>query len=155
MAVESRHQPQRPDMPYDSNHLRYPAPPQFTNPWDGASQVSSQNYSLTRTPTSLDTSRQLQSPGLTLPPYQSLPVASSALTPSPSLQTSFGNGAGIQAPQDLLNQQRNFTQYPTTTSAAYSTTTAGYPMELPSARTGGYAFQSEVSRRQSHPSVTS
>jgi len=146
MAVDSRHQSQLAGMPFDQ--LRYPAP-QFTNPWGTSAPVSSQVYASAQPPTTLDSSRQLQSPSLTLPPYHGMPMTSTALAPSPSLQTaSYGNSSGLQGPQDLLNQ-RGYAPYPTTTSASYQApTAAGYTLD---SRNGAFGYPSDASRRPSHP----
>jgi len=150
MAVDSRHQSQLAGLPYE-HQLRYPGP-QFTNPWGTSAPVSGQIYASSQPPTSLDSSRQLQSPSLTLPPYHGLPITTNALASSPSLQTAaYGNTTGLQGPQDLLNQ-RGYTQYPTTTSAGYQPTSAtGYTLDLPSTRNGGFGYSSDAARRPSHP----
>jgi hypothetical protein len=141
MAVDSRHQPQLAGIPYDQ--LRYA--PQFTNPWVTSAPVSGQVYASSQPPTTLDTSSQLQQrQNLTLPPYQGLPITTTALPHGSSLQTaSYGNSTGLQ---------QQYGQYPTSTSTGYQPSApTGYTLELPSNRATGFAYPQDPARRPSHP----
>jgi len=129
MAVDTRHQSQLAGLPYDQQ-LRYTSP-QFSNPWGTSAPVSGQLYASSH-PASMEPQRQ----NLTLPPYQGLPISSTAMAQSPSLQMTFGNTSALQ---------QGYAQYPTSTSTGYQAVVA------PGYSNAGFAYPGDPARRPSHP----
>jgi hypothetical protein len=141
MAVDSRQQS------HHLNGMSYGyAGPHFTNPWGSnqAGSVSSAAYASTQpTSSSLDNQSQIQQRNpLTLPPYNTLPVASTTLASGPSLLAAhYGHPANVTQPQ--------YPQYTASVSAGYQTTAPGF-INLPDNRAAAFGFAHNDARRPSH-----
>lgn len=132
MAVDNRQQSQLSSMGYD--HMRYPQPPHFTNPWVSAPPAQQQMYT-----TSV------------------APAVSAGLEQRPASIAIPYHGLAVTAPpmgQDLLS--RSYAGgYATSASPnpqSYAPTSAPYSqVEYGTAERNPYAYQQDASRRSSHP----
>jgi len=132
MAVDSRQQPQISNMGYDA--MRYPAPPQFTNPWASAPASQQQMYSTSmapNVPAGLENSAQR-------PTTIALPYSGLAVTAPPLGSDLISRGYGYPT----SSSPNNPTYAPT--SAPYSQVEYGNTERSP------YPYQ-DSSRRSSHP----
>ncbi|KAF2754164.1 hypothetical protein EJ05DRAFT_150878 [Pseudovirgaria hyperparasitica] len=148
MAVENRQQSQMAGIAYDSMRGGYTAAPHFTNPWVSAPNAAPQLYPTSLPQTSSTMSAMDSKPSM--PPYSSLP--GTAPTGIPLQQ-------GHLQSQNLLDVSQG--SYAPSYSSATSPTAAAYaPTSAPQYsadpyRGSPYAYQSDHSRRGSHPSVPS
>jgi hypothetical protein len=138
MAVDSRQQTHLNGISYGY------AAPQFTNPWGSTPGVSSATYATSAPATSLDTQPHLQRP-LTLPPYNTLPVATTLASGPSLLAGNYGHPSNVTQPQ--------YPQYTASGSAGYQPVTAPGYLNLPDNRAAGFAFSQSDARRPSHPYV--
>jgi hypothetical protein len=154
MAVDNRQQGQLTGLGYD--HMRY-ATPHFTNPWVSTPSTSSQLY-----PTSsADNSQQQQSrpTNVSIPPYTGLPVTAAPLGAGISLPVGLYDAQNLLDPQDALNTSRAYTSNYAAAAASPNATTYAptsapqYAMDYQNR--SPYGYQSDSSRRSSHPSVSS
>jgi hypothetical protein len=155
MAVDSRHPAQMGVIPYPADPLSYRtqvAPPQFNDPWvSGPAGSPSAYVSSQAASNSLDTTAQIQRPGnnLTLPPYNTLPITTTALAPGSSLLTAaYGHPAPLHPPQGLVGN-RPYQHFSAATTSTYPAPASQFSLDLHDAR-NGYGYASDV-RRPSHP----
>jgi hypothetical protein len=147
MAVDSRHQQaQLSGLPYAADPLRYGAQvsqPQFNNPWANAQNGASPVY-----PSSQAGSSSMEAPvqmqrqtSMTLPPYNALPITTTALASGSSMLTPapYGHPSAMQPSQEI--------RYPQFSAAPSSS----YPAQAPAfSLDHGYGYASDAVRRPSH-----
>lgn len=155
MAIESRQQSHFAGLQYEP--LRYPAAPQFTNPWISASSssIAAQPY-----PTSLPLNQpsleqHAPSTNNVSMPYQPLPPTLQPLRTGTDLAGEMYRQANLLGPtSDLTSAPRPYGQDYTSSApqaSAYAPTVAPqYGIEYSQSR--GYQYQDSI-RRLSHPSV--
>ncbi|KAH7364593.1 hypothetical protein BKA65DRAFT_388457 [Rhexocercosporidium sp. MPI-PUGE-AT-0058] len=160
------------------DHMSYPNPPHFTNPWSATSSPA-QNHNLYATSHSshlhpnlgIDIKHEQQAPRMnssaSMGSYASVPI-SAASAGSPLLADVFGSQDLLTIPQDLLSPSRSvstgygdnhhaYSSAPSPAHNAYAPTptpyeTMGY---APAPVRSTYAIQQDNSRRLSQPSVPS
>ncbi|KAG4426584.1 hypothetical protein IFR04_000015 [Cadophora malorum] len=161
------------------DHMSYPNPPQFTNPWTATSSPS-QNHSLYASSHSnlhpnlgldIKHEQQPQAPRMnstaSMGSYASVPI-SAASAGSPLLADVYGSQDLLTMPQDLLSPSRSvstgygdnhhpYSSAPSPAHNAYAPTptpyeTMGY---APAPVRSTYAIQQDNSRRLSQPLVPS
>ena len=152
MAIDSRQQPHFNGMSYDP--MRFPPPPQFTNPWVSAPPTSQSQLYATSLPASTlagDSQRYVTHAPNVSAAYAGAPIsapslASGILPVDPDLY----NQSGLQMSQDGMNAPRPYgAAY---TSAGPSASTFA-PTSAPQYSTAPYGYQTD--RPTSHPPVTS
>lgn len=149
MAVDSRQQQQQSQfntMGYDA--MRYPAGPQFTNPWVSAAPGSSQMYATSMPPS--NEQRYAHAPNASAP-YSAGPISAPALASgifSTMDQQFLEEPTGLHFAQDGLSAARPtyppYTTHPTTASTFAPTSAPTYAAQY-------HSYQAD--RRPSHPSV--
>lgn len=158
MAVDNRQQSQLNGLSYD--HMRYPAPPHFTNPWVSAGTSQQQLYSTSVAPSvSAGLEHASQRPTSIAIPYHGLAVTAPPMGQGITLPDgSYATENLLDTTQDLLS--RGYTSgYATSASPnnqTYAPTSAPYSqVEYVASERSPYTYQQDASRRSSHPSVPS
>jgi hypothetical protein len=152
MAVDNRQQPQLNGLGYE--HMRYPQPPHFTNPWVSAGASQQQMY-----PTTVAPNVDAQRPTSIALPYHGLPVTAPPMGQGITLPDGNYTTENLLDPSEDIMSRSYPTGYATSGSPpnqTYAPTSAPYSqVEYGNAERGPYAYAQDASRRSSHPSVPS
>ena len=153
MAVDSRQQQSHFNMGYDP--MRYPPPPQFTNPWVSAPPTSQgQMYATSLPSTSVagDSQRYTAHLPNVSNAYSGTPISAPSMsTGILPVDPEIYNQSGLQVVQDGMSAPRPYGAAYTTSGPASGSTFA--PTSAPQYTSAPYGYQTD--RRTSHPSVTS